>query len=131
MAQSTSGGVFDSGAVSVPSASAWTRILTLSTLSKNTVVGIDVAVAGNPAQLRLTRAAKPGETHGLLQTDMTQVGRYVLLATVKGTGTVNTPNAGDVVALNVNTEGSAEIGVEALATAAGASSVRAYGGVTV
>jgi hypothetical protein len=124
------------GLISVADAINWTRLITIRTDTENVIFGVEIAVSSNPAKIRLTRSAMPGQPHGLLQTDMTQIGRYVLLATGSSgygatmggcTGTVNQPNAGDRISLNVFTEGCAEIGVEALATNAGPASIRVFG----
>jgi hypothetical protein len=128
---------FDTGPVLVRGG-AWTRIATIGSVGTQYILGVDITVQnsaqigivtfpGNAVQLRLTRAALEGEQHGLLQTDLAQVGRNVLMATHSSTdgagnvgaatGTINQPNPGDTVSLNINNEGCAEIGIEALAVA--------------
>ena len=117
---------FDSTNKTVPTTGAWFRVLTQSLVGSLTPARIDTAVTGGTVNLRLTRTAKPGETHGLLKTDLTQPDDYVGLATCTGPGTVNIPQAGAIVCTNVDPSAGAEVGVE-VQFVSGNPVVRSYG----
>jgi hypothetical protein len=125
---------FDSGQVPVMSQSTWTQLLLIDVSKGMAIVGIDIAVTGNPVNLLLTRTAKPGEQHVVFQTDFTKVGMVVCSATLGnpanasflGNGTVNQPAAGDIASFNIHTGGCCELSIWAQAVS-GPAIVRAYG----
>lgn len=112
----------------IASTNSWTRALTVSTYALPGEMRFEVYVSGGVAKVRLTRVSFPGLQHGLLQTDLTQVNKYVPLTTVNGTGTVNQLNAGDILSANVNTLAGAEIGFEFEAVS-GSPTVRVVGSI--
>ncbi len=132
--QTISGGSFDSnnsnGGNPIAAGAGWTRVLTLSVSGFKDEVRADVTVTGGTANFRLTRAAKANENHGLLQTDLTQSNKYVPLATTTGPGTVNQPQAGSILCVDINPLAGSEIGFE-FQSVSGNPVVRVAGSVQV